>query len=105
MSHVLVTGGSGFFGGVLKRRLLAEGFTCVSVDLLPDSDRHPDLVSIEGDLRDASLLGRLFSEHTFTAVFHYAAMLAHKLKISPLGQYSLTLETYIDERSFAGVRV
>ena len=77
MTQVLVTGGSGFFGGVLKRRLLAEGFDCVSVDLLPDSDQHPHLKSIVGDLRDTALLAKLFAEHTFTAVLHCAAMLAH----------------------------
>jgi len=77
MPHALVTGGSGFFGGVLKRRLLDEGYTCVNLDLLPDSDQHPGLYSIEGDLRDKPLLARTFSEHKFDAAFHCAAMLAH----------------------------
>jgi UDP-glucose 4-epimerase len=61
----------------LKRRLLAEGFDCVSVDLLPDSDQHPNLESIVGDLRDTALLAKLFAEHAFAAVLHCAAMLAH----------------------------
>jgi len=68
---------AGFFGGVLKRRLLDEGYTCINLDLLPDSDQHPGLYSIEGDLRDKPLLARTFSEHKFDAVFHCAAMLAH----------------------------
>ncbi len=52
MPEVLVTGGSGFFGGVLKRQLLADGFAVTNIDLVPDPDRHPALTSIQGDLRD-----------------------------------------------------
>jgi nucleoside-diphosphate-sugar epimerase len=75
-----VTGGSGFFGGVLKRRLLAEGFAVTNIDLVRDEDVHEALASIQGDLRDAELLGRTFAEHKFVAVFHCAAMLAHDVK-------------------------
>ncbi len=77
MREVLITGGSGFFGGVLKRRLLAEGFRCVNIDLVADLDRHENLESVQGDLRDRDLLARVFSAHSFAAVFHIAAMLAH----------------------------
>ena len=77
MKQVLVTGGSGFFGGVLKRRLLAEGFGVVNVDLVSDADRHPTLRSVQGDIRDRELLARVFAEGGFAAVYHCAAMLAH----------------------------
>ena len=77
MMTMLVTGGSGFFGGVLKRRLLAEGYAVVNVDLVADVDRDVRLTSVQGDIRDAALLGKLFAEHQFAAVFHCAAMLAH----------------------------
>jgi UDP-glucose 4-epimerase len=77
MDAVLVTGGSGFFGDVLKARLLADGFRCVNVDLQRDVCRHPALVSIQGDIRNVVLMDRLFAEHNFSAVFHCAAMLAH----------------------------
>ena len=81
MAHVLVTGGSGFFGGVLKRRLLREGDTCVNIDLEPDEDSLPGLTSVRGDLRDAALLRRLFAEHRFDTVYHCAAQLAHGMKL------------------------
>ncbi len=81
MSHCLVTGGAGFFGGILKRRLLKEGHTVVSVDLQADEDRHPHLQSIQGDLRDQASMSRIFSESKFDAVYHVAAQLAHGLKI------------------------
>jgi nucleoside-diphosphate-sugar epimerase len=77
MPEVLVTGGSGFFGGVLKRQLLADGFTVTNVDLVPDPDRHPGLTSVQGDLRDPAQLTRLFAGRSFAAVFHCAAILAH----------------------------
>jgi nucleoside-diphosphate-sugar epimerase len=77
MPSILITGGSGFFGGLLKRRLLDEGHSCINLDLVPDADRHPNLISIQGDLRDKALLGRLFGEHPISAVLHCAALLAH----------------------------
>jgi nucleoside-diphosphate-sugar epimerase len=76
---VLLTGGAGFFGGILKRELLAQGTTCVSVDLQPDDHHHPNLVSVQGDIRDRELLMRIFASHRFDTVFHCAAMLAHDI--------------------------
>ena len=73
----LVTGGAGFFGGILKRTLLESGAEVVSVDLVPDAARHSSLTSIQADIRDEEAMRKLFAEHRFTAVFHIAAMLAH----------------------------
>lgn len=78
MANLLVTGGSGFFGGVLKRRLLEEGHTVTNLDLVADSDRHPALTSIVGDIRDGAQVAQIFMEGGFQAVFHCAAMLAHE---------------------------
>jgi nucleoside-diphosphate-sugar epimerase len=79
--EVLVTGASGFFGGVLKRRLLAEGFAVTNIDLVRDDDAGAEgLTSVQGDIRDAGLLARVFGEHKFEGVFHCAAMLAHDVK-------------------------
>jgi nucleoside-diphosphate-sugar epimerase len=77
---VLVTGGAGFFGDLLKRRLLQEGHRVVSIDLQADDHAHPNLTSVQGDIRDRALLDRLATEHRFDAVMHVAAMLAHALK-------------------------
>ncbi|SEG44766.1 Nucleoside-diphosphate-sugar epimerase [Bryocella elongata] len=78
--EILVTGGSGFFGGILKRRLLDEGFAVTNIDLVADDDRHAHLTSIQGDIRNEALLDQLFSQHNFAAVYHVAAMLAHDIK-------------------------
>lgn len=77
MPAALITGGSGFFGGLLKRHLLGQGWQCVNLDLVQDTDTHPHLLSIKGDIRDRPLLENIFENHHFDAVFHCAAVLAH----------------------------
>jgi len=78
MADFLITGGAGFFGGLLKSRLLALGHHCVSIDLVPDDLRHHHLESIQGDIRDRSSMERLFAGTRFDAIFHCAAILAHE---------------------------
>ncbi len=82
MAAYLVTGASGFFGGILKRRLLREGHSVVNVDLVRDEDAPlPNLTAIQGDLRDRELMERVFRDHPFDAIFHCAAQLAHGMKL------------------------
>jgi nucleoside-diphosphate-sugar epimerase len=80
MSTVLVTGGAGFFGNLLKRALLERGFRVVSIDLQYDDFRHPDLQAVRGDIRNRDLIEQLFSHDRFDAIFHCAAMLAHAVR-------------------------
>jgi nucleoside-diphosphate-sugar epimerase len=77
MAKYLVTGGAGFFGGILKNRLLGDGAEVVCVDLVPDAARHPALTSLQADIRDEQAMRAVFARHRFDAVFHIAAMLAH----------------------------
>jgi UDP-glucose 4-epimerase len=77
MAKYLVTGGAGFFGGILKRRLLDDGAEVVSVDLVPDVAQHRALTCIQADIRDKETMRGIFAVHKFDAVFHIAAMLAH----------------------------
>ncbi len=77
MSVVLVTGGAGFFGSIVKNRLLASGHDCVSVDRLADGDAHPRLRSIQCDLRDRERIDGIVSQTRPRAVIHCAAVLAH----------------------------
>ncbi len=81
MPHVLVTGGAGFFGGILKRHLLQRHFEVTSVDRVPDPSWHPHLRKITGDLRDPWLMNALFERAGYDAVFHCAAVLAHGMSI------------------------
>jgi nucleoside-diphosphate-sugar epimerase len=77
MAKYLVTGGAGFFGGILKNKLLADGAEVVSIDLVPDTTKHQALTSIHADIRNEQSMRSIFAAHQFDAVFHIAAMLAH----------------------------
>ncbi|HVA42782.1 MAG TPA: NAD(P)-dependent oxidoreductase [Acidimicrobiales bacterium] len=68
--RVLVTGGAGFIGTSLCRRLMAEGHEVVVADLNPP--RTEVTSAVEGDLRDPSVLDKALAEGT-EAVIHLAA--------------------------------
>lgn len=77
MGKFFVSGGSGFFGGILKHKLLDQGHEVVNFDLIADSDRHERLTSVKGDLRDPAQVNEVFAKHSFDGAFHIAAILAH----------------------------
>jgi UDP-glucuronate 4-epimerase len=89
-SHVLVTGGAGFIGSHLTRRLLARGDRVTVLDDFNDfyepARKRRNVESAlaepafryrfrlaEGDIRDAALVERLFAAGAFDAVVHLAA--------------------------------
>jgi len=77
MKTIMVTGGAGFFGGILKRAILESGHRCISVDVCPDQDEHPNLDKRQIDLRDRAALDQAFASAPVDGVVHCAAMLAH----------------------------
>jgi len=54
----LVTGGSGYFGSLLVRRLLTAGHTVRVLDLQDADDRPADVEFVGGDIRDAATVER-----------------------------------------------
>ncbi len=68
-----VTGASGFVGSRLVDRLLEAGWTVRAFDLGRSGAERPGLEFVEGDVRDAALVGR--SVRGADAVFHLAAAL------------------------------
>jgi nucleoside-diphosphate-sugar epimerase len=77
MKTILVTGGAGFFGGIVKRHILEQGHRCVSVDLMPDDEECPNLVKHQLDIRDGTALRQVFAAEPIDGVIHCAAILAH----------------------------
>lgn len=81
---ILLTGGTGYIGTHTLAALLTAGHDCLLLDNLCNSSaasldrvakitgRSPEFV--EGDVRDAALLGRLFATHAVSAVIHFAGL-------------------------------
>jgi UDP-glucuronate 4-epimerase len=85
-AHVLVTGGAGFIGSHLSRRLLERGDRVTVLDDFNDFydparkwanvrpfEGDSDYTLVEGDIRDAELVNRLFQDSRFDIVVHLAA--------------------------------
>lgn len=83
---IFVTGGVGYIGSHTVVELLGAGHEVMILDNLSNSSKvvldrieaicgkRPEFV--EGDIRDAELLRRLFSEDTYDAVIHFAGLKA-----------------------------
>lgn len=80
--RLLVTGGAGFIGGAMVRRLVGRGHRVVNLDKLTYSGNLQSLRSVEGapgyrfvegDIADSVLVGRLLAEERIDAVMHLAA--------------------------------
>jgi UDP-glucose 4-epimerase len=78
----LVTGGAGFMGSHVAEHLLRSGHEVVVLDDLSGgfADNVPNGASlVKGSILDHELIDRLFSEHSFTYVYHLAAYAAEGL--------------------------
>ncbi len=78
---VLITGGAGFFGTVLKQYLSEQGVESVIYDLVPDTDKVKRTVAVQGDLCNEAQLEACFKTYApFDVIYHLAAQLAHNVK-------------------------
>ena len=88
MQSILVTGGTGYIGSHTVVELLKNGYKVVILDNLCNSSpkvigrilqiSHPNsqLTFIEGDVRDTNKLVKLFADHDFDSVIHFAGLKA-----------------------------
>ena len=74
--NILVTGGAGYIGSHVVEELCESGENVVVIDNLATGHRaavHPKAAFIEGDLKDALVVNRLFDGYSIEAVMHFAS--------------------------------
>lgn len=94
----LVTGGSGYIGSHTCIELIQQGHKIIVVDNLINSSmqaiKQIELITkstfifVEGDVRDESLLSKVFTDHKISNVIHFAGLKAvGDSSNDPLGYY------------------
>lgn len=75
--NLLVVGGAGYIGSHMVKRLLASKHSVTILDNLTAGYRDAVLGGefIQGDIGDRTLLDKIFSEHKFDAVLHFASFI------------------------------
>lgn len=82
--HILITGGAGFIGSHVVRRLVTRypDYRIVNFDLLTyagnlanlsDIEQAPNYTFVRGDICDAEAVGEVFRRHAIDGVIHLAA--------------------------------
>jgi UDP-glucose 4-epimerase len=75
--NVLVIGGAGYIGSHMVKLLFQGGHSVVVLDNFSTGHRDaiPGSAVVEGDLGDRGLLDRIFSNHRFSGVIHFASFI------------------------------
>ena len=101
MKNVLITGGTGFLGSYMAKRVLqtADSVTIVTLDIKQKTtfkslnlDTNKKINLVRGDIRDFNFIKLLFNEYEFDTVFHLGALSEVK-KCQP--NPKLTFETNV----------
>ena len=81
-----MTGGAGYIGSHTTLALLLAGYDVVVLDNMCNSSAESlarvtrivgrDVTFVQGDIRDAALLARVFSDHNIDSVLHFAGLKA-----------------------------
>ena len=81
MKKILVTGGAGYVGSILVRRLLENGYKVVCLDKLLfggesllDIWEHPSFEFHKCDITDFKAVDRILTSNSIEAIVHLAAI-------------------------------
>ena len=89
---ILVCGGAGYIGSHTVYKLIEEGREVIIIDNLQSGHLdavHPKAKFYEGDIRNADLLDKIFTENKIEAIVHFAAnSLVGESMIKPLVYYN-----------------
>jgi UDP-glucose 4-epimerase len=76
MTKVLVTGGAGYIGSHVVDLLIDRGYSVVVFDNLYTGHVeavHKDAVFVKGDLLDKAAVEKVFTDHEFDGILHFAS--------------------------------
>lgn len=105
--HILLTGGAGYIGSHTYVALIEAGYNVTILDNFQNANRSvidrlealtgKPVTLAEADVRDATTLGGLFSEHQFDAVVHFAALKAVSESVEkPLDYFDVNISGLIN---------
>lgn len=105
--HILLTGGAGYIGSHTYVALIEAGYGVTILDNFQNANRSviarlealtgQPVSMVEADVRDATTLGGLFSEHQFDAVVHFAALKAVTESVEkPLDYFDVNISGLIN---------
>lgn len=78
MSKILVTGGAGYIGSHTVKKLGEAGYEVVVYDNLSTGSNNAVLYGelVRGELKDTEHLAKVFAQHQFDAILHFAASIS-----------------------------
>src|ERR1700694_5166565 len=76
---ILVTGGAGYIGSFMVKRLLQDNYEVTIADSLERGHKEavdPRATLLVGNLADTTFLSQLFDNQSFDAIIHFAAYIS-----------------------------
>lgn len=76
---ILVTGGAGYIGSFMTRKLLEKGYEVVVLDSLERGNKEiiaQNVELISGNIGDRSVLSKVFSENKIDGIIHFAGFIS-----------------------------
>lgn len=90
MKKILVTGGAGYIGSFMIKRLLEDGFEVLVIDSLENG--HKEVIDkrakfFKADLLDKEIIKNIFANNNFEAIIHFAGFISMKESMEDPGKY------------------